>query len=388
MDILTRDDLKSLMANQQAPCISIYMPTDRGDSRRNPIRYKTLLGRAEKAVTGLEGGPENSENVEAFFDPARQLRDKDTFWKHQSDGFALFLSKEVFRYFRLPVAFDELAVATHRFHLKPLLPFLSSDERFFVLALSQNDVRLFQCTRQQVQEIQPADMPESLQQALAHDLPEKQLQFYTSGGAGGRTDDSGAMFHGHGVGHDDHKDAILRFFQALDKGLHEVLRDEDAPLVLAGVEMLFPIFREACRYPHILSEGVTGNPDELRAEDLHQRAWEVVSRHFERDRTAAVDAYHEVAHTDQTATDLRQIVPAAYNRRVDLLFVAEGVRRWGAFDPAANTVTLHEDQSPGDEDLLDFAAVHTLMNGGTVYVMPREMVPENGLMAARFRYTV
>lgn len=386
MDILTRDDLKSLMTNQAGPCVSIYMPTDRGDSRQNPIRFKTLLSRAEEAVKEMGAGA--AENMDDFFNPARRLLEKDTFWKNQSDGFALFLSKNVFRYFRLPVDFDELSVVTHRFHLKPLLPFLSDDQRFYVLALSQNNVRLLQCTRQRVQEIQPDDMPESLQQALAYDLPQKQLQYYAGGGAGGRADDGGAMFHGHGVGHDDHKDAVLRFFQSVNKGLREELRDEDAPLVLAGVEMLFPIFREACDYPHILETGVRGNPDELSPAALHERAWTIAADHFAKIREAAVNTYMDVAHTEETSTDLRQIVPAAHDRRIDLLFVAEGRRRWGAFDPDANALTLHEAQEAGDEDLLDFAAVHTLMNGGTVYVVPPENVPENGLMAARFRYTV
>jgi hypothetical protein len=41
-------------------------------------------------------------------------------------------------------------VVTDRFHIKPLLPLLSGDGRFYVLALSQSEVRLLQGTRYSV----------------------------------------------------------------------------------------------------------------------------------------------------------------------------------------------------------------------------------------------
>jgi len=41
-------------------------------------------------------------------------------------------------------------VVSDRFHLKPLLPLLTGDGRFYILALSQNQVRLLQGTRYSV----------------------------------------------------------------------------------------------------------------------------------------------------------------------------------------------------------------------------------------------
>jgi len=43
-----------------------------------------------------------------------------------------FVASDLFRYYRLSLLFEELVVVTDRFHLKPLLPLLSSDERFMV----------------------------------------------------------------------------------------------------------------------------------------------------------------------------------------------------------------------------------------------------------------
>jgi len=68
------------------------------------------------------------------------------------------------------------------------------------------------------------------------------------------------------------------------------------------------------------------------------------------------------------------------------LFVAVGLQQWGAFDPDANEVRWHQEIEPGDEDLLDLAAVHTLGNGGSVYAVEPEKAPDDALLAAVFRY--
>lgn len=68
------------------------------------------------------------------------------------------------------------------------------------------------------------------------------------------------------------------------------------------------------------------------------------------------------------------------------MFVAVGQQQWGRFDPQSDTVQLHEQEQPGDEDLLDFAAIHTLLNGGTVFAVQPDHVPGQSLVAAIFRY--
>lgn len=70
------------------------------------------------------------------------------------------------------------------------------------------------------------------------------------------------------------------------------------------------------------------------------------------------------------------------------LFVAVGVQKWGIFNPGVSTATvdIHSDAELGDEDLLDAAATHTLLNGGTVYAVELEKVPDEALLAAVFRY--
>lgn len=385
MQLLTKEELRTLVEKRGETSVSMFMPTHRtgAEIQQDPIRLKNLLREAEEALItmGLRS-PEAGELLE----PAQELLGDYEFWQHQSDGLAIFLSSQLFRAYRLPFEFDELVVVTDRFHVKPLLPLLSGDGRFYVLALSQNEVRLLQGTRYSVGEVDLEDVPTSLAEALRYDDPEKQLQFHTQTQTPGGQGDRGAIFHGHGVVSEEDKEDILRFFQKVDRGLQDVLKDEQAPLVLAGVEYLLPIYAEANTYPHLLSQGDEGNPEVLSLEELHERAWKIVQPRFQKVQQEAVAQYEQLANTEQASKDVRTIVPAAQYGRVDTLFVAVGLQHWGAFEPETDTIHLHQEAEPGDEDVLDLAAIQTLLHGGRVYAMEPEKVPDGVPLAAVFRY--
>jgi hypothetical protein len=59
---------------------------------------------------------------------------------------------------------------------------------------------------------------------------------------------------------------------------------------------------------------------------------------------------------------------------------------WGRFDPEKDRVDVHESPEPDDEDLLDLAAMESLIKGGTVYAVRPEEVPDQVPLAAVFRY--
>lgn len=76
----------------------------------------------------------------------------------------------------------------------------------------------------------------------------------------------------------------------------------------------------------------------------------------------------------------------AYDGRVYIPFVALNAQQWGKFDAEQHKVVLHGKAEPGDEDLLDVAAVYTLTQGGSVYAVTRENVPGGSSVAAVYRY--
>ena len=256
MNALSQNELKTLMEKHQGLCISIFMPTFRTgvESQQNQIRFRNLLRSAEEKL--LSAGL-RAQEVKELLEPAQALPGNVLFWRRQSDGLALFLCTDLFRYFCLPEAIQEFIVVADHFHISPLLPVLSGDKRFYILALSQKEVRLLEGTGQNFREIDLEAVPKSLEEALQYDEIEKQVRFRTGSVSGG----SGmAMVSGHGGVADDTKDNLLKYFRMIDRGLHDLLKDERAPLILAGVEYLFPLYREVNTFPHLVEEGIPGNP--------------------------------------------------------------------------------------------------------------------------------
>lgn len=389
MCLLSIDELKVLLEQRQNFCVSIFLPTVRTagpEIEQEPIRLKNLLKLAEERLVEL--GMRYSKVLE-LLQPAQDLETSD-FWLHQSDGLAIFCSPEVFRYYHLPLHFEELVVVSDHFHIKPLLPLLTSNGKFYVLALSQKDIRLLQCTRDRDNEIDLTNVLPSLAEVLKFEQPERQIQSHlgTPGAASGRRGSRGGVtiFHGHGAGDEDEKENLRLYCHRVDEAIQPLLHGDRAPLVLAGVEYLLPIYQEANTYSYLLDAAVTGNPEMLSAAELRQQAWAIVQPYFLQAQQTAADRYRQLAGTGQTSQDVREIVSAAYYQRVDCLFVAVGLQQWGTFAPDTNTVELHDVAESGDEDLLDLAATHALLNGGTVYAVESENLPSRSSVAAIFRY--
>ena len=320
-----------------------------------------------------------ASQLKTFREPIQKLCDNPGFWQYQNDGLALFRSPDQFYYYRLPLRFDELVVVTERFHVKPLLRLFTEDGRFYLLTLSKNEVRFFQCTRYGVRETPlPEGTPRSLNELLDTAGVEKQLGMHTAGGA--------TKFHGHGARVQDSKQDLREFFRLVDKGVRDVLREDRAPLVLAGVDYLFPLYGESNTYPHLIEGGVPGNPEGRRPEDLQSSAWAVVEPYFRKRREEAAGRYAENVGAGRVSDDIQKVVPAACQGRVDQLFVAVGRQRWGRFDEHSQQVTPSSEKNPGDRDLLNLAATRTLVQGGVVYAVAPDEVPGGGLIAAVFRY--
>jgi hypothetical protein len=399
METLTRRDLEILLAAAGPHCVSLYMPTHRTgrEIREDGTRFANLIRRTEdelraKGVKGLK--------LQSVIDSLGEMRQDGVFWQNQSDGLAIFFDgfEEGRKVFRLPLAFKEQVVIAQRPHVRPLLPLFQGDGRFFILVASQNSVRLFEGSRFSVNELKDDRLPRNLQDALDIDEYQQSLQFSSmrgadiGAGAGGSR--GTAAFHGHGEGTMAVKksDELIPYFRRIDDALGELFGVEEAPLVFAGVEYLFPLFKEASSYNNLVDEPITGNFDIAPPQDLHARAWPLVEGRFHRLRDAELERLRTPQDPRPHSTDLAEILSGARVGRVETLFLAENREEFGhvAFDE--ETGELREEVRSADEgrgeDLLNVAAVETLRTGGKVFTVPADQLPGESSAAARFRWAV
>jgi hypothetical protein len=178
------------------------------------------------------------------------------------------------------------------------------------------------------------------------------------------------------------------YFQQIDRALRREYRGHADPLVFAGVDYLFPIFRDAVSYRGLLDRPITGNPDQMTAQELHSEAWPMVEPVLAQPRRAAIASYHAQQGTGRTSTDLATILSAARDGRIQALFVRQSATLFGRFDEARRTVEVHDAPGAQDLDLIAQAARRAYGTGALIFAGEPPEIPEATPLAALFRYAV
>ncbi|MCB0034170.1 MAG: hypothetical protein KDE51_09130 [Anaerolineales bacterium] len=372
MNKLTQNQITNLLESMSEAdmVVSLYMPMETvgRETRGNSIRLKNRLTAAREQ---LETAGMDHREIDTLLEEAMRFEQDREFLEHQSEGLVVFVTREQTKYLKVPISFEPLTVVGPRPHIKPLLDYFANDSQYFVLALSQNQVRLFRGSRYHIEPIEVEEMPQGLEEALRYDDPEARLQLHTTPqtSTGGR---GAALYHGHGDVETDDKTRLLRYFQIVDKALQSVLAEETAPMVIAAVDYLVPIFREASSYNTILDDHIGGNPDNLSPQELHEKALDILEPLFRQKRQETWDSLAAVQGDEQVVSNIIDVVQVAFQGRVETLFMTAGSPRWGQVNQSTGEVTLEDEPSPKNIDVLDFAAVQTLKHGGDVFVVTED----------------
>ncbi len=385
MDVLDRATLEKLIDYTEPHCISFFLPTHKhGEgTRQDRIRLKNLAANAEEHLYHRGLG---TNEIEETLRPVRELLREDLFWSHLEDGLAIFLGRQKFQHYRLPVSFEQEVYVAKHFLLRPLLPLLSGNGRFYLLTLTQKKVRLFTGDRYGLQETSLTDAPTTMETLEQYRDIEKFIQVHTM--PRGKIAGAGAMFHGHGEGVEGKplKRAIEDFLKAVQKGVDRQLAPGREPLVLAGTDYLCGVYREINFYTNLKNEFIGGNPELMDRRQLHERAWKIVEADYDYDRNRRAAYFWDKVGTKTVATDPHFIVPAAYQGRLDTLFVDPNEHLWGKFDPADGHIEIEPWYDSTNEDLVDMTVHYALGRGSYVYPAQRQCMMEETPMVAILRY--
>jgi len=389
MDLINKAIFDDLIESTGDNLVSLYMPTHRygREQQQDPIRFGNLYAEMNEQ---LKARGMRKPDRDVFLEEIEALQSSKEFWQNQSDGLAIFISSDDLHVLRVPIPFEEFLFIGNQFQLNTLLPALVEGQHFYILALSQAEIRLFQGDRYHLSQITLDDLPTSLEEALWPDESERQLQFHSETHSPGGKGENASGFHGHAVLDDNQKNDIKRFFHQVDEGIMDILGDENAPLVFYGVEFLLPIYREVSAYPYITDKELSGNPEEIKEKNLHKEAWEIVEPLFESEQRKAIAHGKRLVNSESelASMELASIIPASFFGRVETLLIAKNQHVWGDLDASTKTFETHPAYLPDDVDLLNIAAIQSLKNSGTVYVIDRNEMPGDADIVAIFRYAM
>ncbi|HEX6179757.1 MAG TPA: hypothetical protein VFZ47_00850, partial [Chitinophagaceae bacterium] len=100
----------------------------------------------------------------------------------------------------------------------------------------------------------------------------------------------------------------------------------------------------------------------------------------------ALELYNNQSATALTASIVDDIIPAVHYSQVSHLFVQKGAQLWGSFDEMKNELKLHDNKQDNSDDMVNTAIVKAIQTGAEVYVVEKEQMPADSIMAAVLRY--
>src|SRR5262249_13706642 len=143
------------------------------------------------------------------------------------------------------------------FHLKPLLRAITFPHSAYILALSENAVRLVEMHA----DLPPATLKiEGMPRDAASAVGKSTLNDRTASGRGrmGGLEGQNVRFH--------------QYARKVDAALRPFLSGLETPMILAATGRLPSVFRAVNSYPHLLPDGIENSPDRISDADLAQAA--------------------------------------------------------------------------------------------------------------------
>lgn len=383
--MITKKELLELAEVHNTHCVSIFIPTHRaGEETLQGKDALNLKNQLKEIKSKLELQRMSINEIEKFIKPINDLINDKTFWRHQSDGLAIFLSDNVFHKYTIPVHFEKFNYLSSEFYLKPIIPLFNGDGLFYLLTLKMDEVKFYEGTRHSITEIIVNDLiPSRLEDRVGYDYEQKSLQFRTQQGNKGE-----GSFHGHEDKDSNEKKELMQYFRAIDKGLMEILHDDQKPpLIICSLDFYFPIYQDVNTYHNLYPRHVSGNPADKDITLLHEEAWELIQPYFNKTKIEKLEKFSALVGTGKTSSDINELFIAAFEGKVDTLFLENKADIFGIYNPSTRKVKVEDVRNYSNVSLMNLLAIKVLENKGIVYLiekddMPVEFSKVNGL----FRY--
>lgn len=383
MSTLDKDYAAGLLDKCDPPCLSLYQPTHRHhpDNQQDPIRFRNLVKELEEPLRQQF----SKDDIRTLLQPFLALANDMDFWNHTLDGLAVLGARGIFRVYKLQRPVTEFALVADSFHTKPLMRILQSADRYQVLGLNRQEIRLFEGNRDALDEIELArTVPKTITEALGDELTEPHRTVASYGGIG---DGHSPMHHGHGGKESEVDIDAERFFRAIDRGILEHhSKPAGLTLILAALPQHHHLFHQVSHNPLLIEDSIEVHPDSLTIEELRQRAWQILEPHYLARLAKLVEEFGNAKSKGLGDDVLVQVAKAIVAGRVATLMI-EAVRKIpGRIDSATGEIEFGDLSHPEVDDVLDDLGELALKKGGQIVIVPTERMPTDTGIAAIYRY--
>ncbi len=370
VDVPTLPELVELSAVRADACISVYLKTSplSQESHASVIELGNL---AKEAFAQLEAADFDKRRLAQLKEHFDDLADDEDFWRLQANSLAVLATPDRLRTFRLANALTPMAQVSDRFHLKPLLRAVAFPNNAFVLAISENAVRLVEVFE---------DLPAAL--VKVDGLPKSAADSLGKSTLNDRS--HSRRIHGS----EGQNVRFAQYARKVDAALRPVLAGRHTPLILAGTGRIPSVYRSINSYPDLLAGGIEDSPDQMSETELAAAARPILDAAYRGEVADLHELYRERAGSGRATSDISDAARAATYGAVEALLVDMDAVIPGVIDETSGVVTLAKEADAGTYGVVDEIAGRCLATGARVVAVRKPDLPEGGSLAAILRFAV
>jgi hypothetical protein len=371
VDIPSLAEFRALAETRADLCVSLYLPTSPLPQEATASRI--LLGNlTEQALSQAADEPVGRGRMDALREALAGLREDDQFWRYQANSLAVLATPDILRTYRLPSRLTEAVELADRFYLKPLLRAITFPHEAFVLALSENTVRLVEVFAELAPEtVSVADLPTSAADAVR------------------RASINERSPRGRLQGSEGQKVLLTQYARQVDGALRPVLAGREVPVILASVEPLSSIFRMVTTLHRLAPDTIQGSPDRLTDAELATAARPIMDDLYARELADLRDRFELRRSQGRATRDVAEAARAATFGAVETLLVDIDAFVPGTVDETDGRITLGDERPAEAYGVVDEIARRALLSGARVLGVRAADLPAEpgaGPLAATLRY--
>ena len=267
---------------------------------------------------------------------------------------AFFASETFAGFVFVPFPVYENVVVAQSLHLKPILPWITSGDQFYLITLSSKLCRLLKGDSFSLNEVSSVTLSKSeIEKGIK--LNDKKF-----------------------------KQKILA---RAEEEFYRFVKDDKFPIIIGGVEELHEIYLNINRDPDLLKERIAGNLDRTSFEELHDECLSIINLVKQRSDQELLSSYVEMKPYGKVVDQLTEIALAAIQGRVRNLMIASDRFLWGHIDKSTGQITNHISKNLAipEDDILDDLAEIVIARGGEVTLFKYNEMPSDNEAIAFLR---
>ncbi|MGX7060205.1 hypothetical protein [Vagococcus humatus] len=355
--------LQEMVSDQPIVSIALNVQTDLKGIEKSRLVFKNFIKEAEKKTR--ENYPAASwDSIETQLD---RLYQDNRFWQQNYRGVIVIANQEELYTYHFPFELQKRVVVDRLPYILPMVEHEQLFSHYHVLCLNQQSIRFFDVNHQEIEEeILPEDAPRTLQEALGNQLTGGELNFSSRGSGAGSV-----IFHGSTSKNEEMDKDLKNYFQLVDRYITEYYSKEyTRPLVLFSLTENRGHFIKLSRNPYLEKDlYINASASELETKKIVEKIHEFYPVWREMMVKELKKDYDKMYSEEKSTHFYDDIQFASQEGRIKQL--------WFSLDE------VYQEAHITDYNRM---AYQSIKNGGDVYILPDNVMPEKAKFVGLLRY--